>query len=283
MGFLHESKCYSTDYNVTVSSQHLMQHCFDYMTSNHQGTSYSKQKLFSIKQSVSTWQRVLHFIVLICPLSLISITGCEANYEPWVIPDKVLVPLDVGNWWEYEVRVTGGPFYFRDTVFESVGVTVRGELIMTSAIATDNGSEPPFKWLYANGPGGLYIMGGVAPTDTFHTAIVKFRYPAKVGQKWMMPQLSFSRSKLEFYISDFLEVTLVDDDSVVVTPAGTFVCYVYRYVVDAGDDVVQDFVYFTYYSPSIGFIKQEERREDESLLNEMVLIRYNINGQNDHD
>jgi hypothetical protein len=204
--------------------------------------------------------------------------------EHWETPDDVLVPLEVGNWWDYEIRYTGEPVYFRDTVFESVDVPVRGELITTSAIATGNESDPPIKWLYANGPGGYYMMGGVAPTDTFRTAIVKFRYPAKVGQKWMMPQLSFSRSKLEFYISDFFEVTLVDDDRVVVTPAGTFICYVYRYIVDAGDDVAQDFVYYTFYSPSIGFIKQEERSEkNENLIFEVVLIRYNVNGQNGHD
>jgi len=233
--------------------------------------------------NITKLQRVIHFFMLICPLSLISFTGCDSTIEPWVTPDDVLVPLEVGNWWEYQISGLNGSHLYREKVFETLVVPTPGGSTIASAIAVDNGQEPPHKWLRANGPLGYYILGGVAPSDTLFSASVVYAYPAKVGDRWKAKQLSFSRTTLKFYQSNILDITLVDNERVVVTPAGTFVCYVYRYVLDAGDDVVLDFVYYTYYSPTVGLIKQEERRENESILNEMVLVRYNINGQNDHD
>ncbi len=224
----------------------------------------------------------LHLVALLCSLALVPLSSCDSAMEPWVTPDDVLVPLDVGNWWEYEVRITGGPLYFRETVFETVEVPVRGTTVTAGAVATDNGTEPPYKWLRANGPSGLHILGGVAPSDTFYTDAVRYRYPAKVGDKWKSPQLAFSRSKQEFYVSSTLEVTLVDDDKVVVTPAGTFVCHVYKFSQRPANDVLAVWDYFMFYAPGIGLIMQQTYSpSDDSIKDETILTRYHIAGQND--
>jgi hypothetical protein len=102
-----------------------------------------------------------------------------------------------------------------------------------------------------------------------------------VGETIETPQISFSPERLEFYISDTLSITLIDDNRQIETPAGTFSCYVYYYDLDIGEDL--DRVdYYLFYSPRVGLIKQEERSKFEKrLIAELVLTGYQMH--NNHN
>ncbi len=135
-----------------------------------------------------------------------------------------------------------------------------------------------FYWLYRNGEVGVYLMGGVAETDTLFTNELDKWYPAEKGQTWEVPQLSFSRENLTFYVSDTLHITLIDDNRKIETPAGTFECYVYKFTVSNGDDVIAKWDYFMYYSPGIGLVAQisATEHEPEDIKEEMYLINYKV-------
>lgn len=135
----------------------------------------------------------------------------------------------------------------------------------------------PSYWLRRNGFKGLYLMGGISDTDTLFMNNVDYKLPAAIGETFISPQGSYSFDRFEFYTSDTLSITLIDDDREVITPAGTFECYVYNFQLDAGDDVEVDLDYYLFYSPGVGLVKQEERCErSQNIKTELTLIEYLI-------
>lgn len=194
-----------------------------------------------------------------------------------------LMPLEVGNWWDYEVR----NHLFQNPVVDTVRYEVTAEVPVTVEGASYTAfafnllpfpeGTPEYYWLNRNAGDGLYTMGGIAETDTLFVNSIDKKYPAEIGETWESSQISFSRSDFEFYINDTLKITVVDTDREVQTPAGTFRCYVYHFEADQGEDVAANAQIFQFYSPGVGLIKQEDRREsDNELRSELVLIGYHV-------
>ncbi len=196
--------------------------------------------------------------------------------------DKIdeLIPLIVGNYWVYETTYLDVQ---KDTIRYEVSHKIDvpiGDTSYTAYAANfvpfQEGLEPHY-WLRRNGELGIYNMGGISDTDTLFTNEVEYKLPSEVGETIQTPQISFSYDRFEFYVSDTLSITLIDDDRKIITPAGTFECYVYNFQLDAGDDVLSDFDYYLFYSPGIGLVKQEERGERrQNIITEMILMEYRI-------
>lgn len=203
-------------------------------------------------------------------------------------PDDVLMPLAVGNWWEYEIIRPGWENPHQGTVRESVSeqieVSVDGENYLAWGWNSeiDRGSYPEFKWLNRNGEGGLYALGGIAETDTIFRNILAYKYPSTIGESWKYHQALFSMSNFKFYVSDTLKITLLDNNRAIETPAGKFKCHVYYFQISMGYDVPGYFGYYIYYKPGIGLIAQEEwgeyenRPDSNNLLSKIVLIDYHL-------
>ena len=190
-----------------------------------------------------------------------------------------LMPLSVGNFWEYDFTYLGS---IKDTLrYEVVKeIQVPWEDTSYTAYAFNLVPFPPdapeYYWLYRNGEAGVYLMGGMAETDTLFKNEIDKSYTAEEGQTWDVPQLAFSRDSLKFYVSDTLSITLIDTDRKVETPAGKFECYVYYFDLSIGDDL-DKVDYYLYYSMGIGLIKQEEKSKFENrVISDLTLIKHRI-------
>lgn len=189
-----------------------------------------------------------------------------------------LVPLEVGNYWVYETTYLD---VLKDTIRYEVTAKVEVPIGDTSYTAYAANFVPfpedlePYFWLRRNGEQGLYSMGGISEADTLFINKVEYKLPSEVGETFQTPQISFSYDQLEFYISDTLSITLVDDDREIVTPAGTFECYVFKFPVSNGDDVPR-WDYYLYYSTGVGLVAQiaTSEGEPENIKQEMYLMNY---------
>ncbi|MBO6622664.1 MAG: hypothetical protein JJ892_06515 [Balneola sp.] len=218
------------------------------------------------------------FIFLL--LSAFFLTGCDLFNTDTKKPSGELVPLAVGNYWKYESTYLD---VIRDTIRYEVTAKVEVPIGDTSYTAYAANFVPfppdlePYYWLRRNGEQGLYSMGGVSGADTLFINEVEYKLPSEVGETIETPQISYSFDRFEFYISDTLSITLIDDDREIFTPAGKFECFVYNFILSAGDDVEERFDYYLFYSLGIGLVKQEERgKSSQNIKSELILIKYQL-------
>ncbi len=148
--------------------------------------------------------------------------GTDTTSEP--PPVGELVPLQVGNYWVYNVY---------DSLGEPVGQQTLG--ITGSQMITHSGTTYEvlhWNWyedlntpsssyiLVRNGEEGLWAMGYY---DSFNDTLVvdpqlAAKYPAAIGDSWSYVDVEFG----ETYIYE-----CVSTDQTISTPAGSFSCYVY--------------------------------------------------------
>ncbi len=172
-------------------------------------------------------------LILLCAVTLL--TGCNLFNNDQEKPSGELMPLAVGNYWIYETT-------YLDVLKDTIQYEVTGEVPVpvgdTSYTAYAANFVPfppdlePYYWLRRNGKQGLYTMGGISNADTLFMNEVEYKLPSEIGETIQTPQLAFSQERLEFYISDTLSITLIDDNREVITPAGKFECYVYKFKID---------------------------------------------------
>jgi len=192
-----------------------------------------------------------------------------------------LMPLAVGNYWVYETTYLD---VLKDTIRYEVTQQVEVPIGDTSYTAYAANFVPfpeglaPHYWLRRNGELGIYTMGGISDTDTLFINEVEYKLPSEVGETIQTPQISFSYDRFEFYISDTLSITLIDDAREIITPAGTFECYVYRFTLSNGEDVIANWDYLIYYSLGVGLVAQISvtENEPEDIKQEMYLMNYHI-------
>jgi hypothetical protein len=178
-----------------------------------------------------------HHVILLAPaIVALFIAGCkkdDATTAP-ESPAHVIMPLAVGKEWHYA-----------DTSFGQSGsstVTYNTLAIVGSSEVQYQGSpvqlyhynwQPPSpqvgKMLVCNDAAGLCSYGALTAIGT--TILGKdlmVKYPAVVGDNWR-------RAGLRIYTngsvtaSDTITITCVATNETLVTPAGTFHCYVYSY------------------------------------------------------
>lgn len=198
------------------------------------------------------------------------LAACDSTVEegPEGPTPEELFPLEVGNRWLYRT------WYLRPSLADSFVVEITGRLSFEhggetlTAYAESRhllGEEPPpFRWLSGHGRDGLYLMGGIAPTDTMLTKRLVRRTPMRVGEGHRFTRLAYGTGwttgvapEERFYVSDdTLEVRLLAERHPFETPLGTFDCYVYWYEFLPADDTAVLWDVFDYYVPSIGAVAQ---------------------------
>lgn len=224
-----------------------------------------------------------HTLVLLLGFTLFF-TSCDLFVADSKVNSGELMPLAVGNYWEYKFNYVGIENDLRYEVTSEVEVPSGDTTYKAYAmnfLPFPTGSQP-YYWLGRNGTQGLQVMGGISDTDTLFIDEVQFKFPSEVGETFNSTRVAYSRDRLEFYISDTLSVTLVDDDRVIRTPAGKFTCLVYRYkkVFYEGDIPLDVWDYYAYYTPGIGLVAQiaTNEGEPEDVKEEMYLVKFSVKG-----
>ncbi|MEX0609441.1 MAG: hypothetical protein WD016_13520 [Balneolaceae bacterium] len=225
-------------------------------------------------------------LIVFCLIGMVFIFGSSCGLlggeKEKNTPDD-LMPLAVGNYWEYDftyLEVIKDTLRYEITAGVEVPVGDTSYTAYAANFLPFPSGAPEYYWLYRNGEAGVYQMGGMAETDTLFMNNIRRMYPAEEGQTWDIPQLSFSRDSLEFYVSDTLSITLIDDGREIVTSAGTFECYVYKFKIDFYEEgvVFTTWDYFMYYSSGVGLVAQISTSEDkpESIKEEMYLMDFSL-------
>ena len=123
--------------------------------------------------------RLNHFVFI----TLLFFAACDEDVLAPIDPGEIW-PLKPGNVWLYRVEE---PSWIKDTLkMEITGtmtVSYGGQNYNVAKMAFYGLSEglPEYQWLYWKGSDGVYLMGGISPTDTFVVKELKLKYPANVG------------------------------------------------------------------------------------------------------
>ena len=213
----------------------------------------------------------------------LGLAACMQATDPsQSIDTSVIRPLAAGNYWKY-ARWYISPNIadtFSVHITRKVPVTHEGKSFdaFTESVILSDGKLPSWEWLYGNDDGGLYALGGIAPTDTFVLKTLHRKYPGKSGESWLVFNLTYRLSSTKkFEILDTLMVDLLTTDELFETPAGTFECYVYRYTYDTGDDVFIKWDVLEYYAPGIGIVGEVFKSQfDGDIKQKSVLIEYRV-------
>lgn len=226
--------------------------------------------------------------VLLQGLSLSLIAGLLASCDVFggdddpEVDTSVLLPLAVGNYWAYQTTWLDGAITDSSTVeiTRRMPVTYEGEALTAFAESVRfNGLPPPeYEWLRGNGEGGLYMMGGIADTDTLVLRKLDRKYPAREGETWSAVRLVYRLSSTrEFGVQDTVVVSLESTEEPIETPAGRFKCHVYKYSFRPANDVLEKWDVFEYYTPGVGLVKEVIRgQSDGRLLYDTVLYNYRV-------
>ena len=202
-------------------------------------------------------------------LLILSVAGCDSA-EP-AAPSSP-VPLAVGNAWTYQVAFRDEPptDTFEVAIIDRVALDDLGPRVSPEEpdsasvwAARFDGVSTPFRWLWAEGPGGLYAAGGIAPTDTARTWGLAYEYPAREGSKAPLLRLAYSLDTGDYYAQEpAVSQTLVATDEPFETPAGTFQTHVYLYNFMPADDVNVTWNVYRYVAPGVGLVGQVIRDVD---------------------
>ena len=199
---------------------------------------------------------------------------------------NVIVPLTVGNYWEY-IDST----FYNDTLFvvdtSKLGIT--GELNIeyqgnnydvfywnwfnTNTIPPQ---PEPNKWLIRNEADGLWEYGMLINTDTLLLQNLNLKFPANIGDSW--PIMAYFVTDTSISVGDTLTMECLDTDKEYTTPSGNFQCYVYQYQLEflkspeanyilpfketeifhnSQNAVPDTFSVLGYFAPNVGLVGQE--------------------------
>lgn len=188
--------------------------------------------------------------------------------------DDVLLPLTVGNYWNYKIK-----HYWEDSVTYSVSkkhvMEFEGEVFDAYEW---NREDSDIRWLFTNKDDGLYLVGGYSDHDIMVHPVLEYKYPAEKDESWQVPRMVYNLYENRFYFKDTITVTCVDNNKMVSTPAGSFNTHVYMYKLRIAEDVLGYDYFLRYYAPSHGLVYSEVKSSPggTNVRASMSLIDYCI-------
>jgi hypothetical protein len=247
-------------------------------------------------------------------LTLLLLAGCGLfNTDPKK-PTGELVPLAVGNYWDYhrwylspniadtireeilsehtfmvggtEQKMYGYQKFYpqqskRIPQGSSLLAFLENEYGSSPAYYKGNTSEPEYEWLRANGENGLLSFGGISPADTLILKNLQYRYPGRAGEQQEFPTLSYSFSELQFSVQDTIAIETLGTNETFESEWATYKgCYVYRFQEVGKEDAVYIWDHYVYIKPGIGVVAVETIQVTSDIPNDKVgqwvLIDYQL-------
>jgi hypothetical protein len=212
-------------------------------------------------------------------LTILTLTGCVID-EPELQRPQMIVPLAVGNTWDYTDSIYEGDAPVR---LDSLRVSIAGSrrvniggvnqkvFLWNVHEQTGNTPSPLSVWMQ-NRQSGNYTMGAQQDTASFSFETLHLKYPSLAGERYPIHFLSFTTtgadSSLRYIpVIDTLEALVVNPSDTCITPAGTFPCVHYRGL-RPGGIIHAD----SWYAPGIGWLGSETFR-DVFDGTEIVMVR----------
>lgn len=215
-----------------------------------------------------------------CELTSPDDRGLVCSKEP---QPGVIQPLEVGNYWTFQVRGTAGRFIkmITQSVVDSLEFAYEGRDIRAWQIYWDHGhrfDDQEGTPLLSNGIDGLYNNGMVRLGDTVLTNGIRLLYPTTAGTQFDPGGTRILSGGLVREFDD-LRTTVVSTDSIIATPAGLFSAYVYsRTHIPSGDaDDELEVTIDLFYSPGIGPVAEITHSRlgtHKELLADYLLCRW---------
>ncbi len=192
-----------------------------------------------------------------------------------------LLPLTVGNWWEYELQtfIYGGDN--DTTILINYGVQQIKEkhyslynCCLYETVVYDRGFGGSENWLYWQDSTGVYSLGGFSDVDSLINKSLISKYPVEKGESWMSQNVYFDKLTRKFVYGDSIKYTCVSINKEFDTPIGKISCYVFYYRTDIASDVIGFYDTYDYISPGIGLVGQEVFITNEELGDTTSSIQY---------
>ncbi|MFO7446113.1 MAG: hypothetical protein R6W90_07080 [Ignavibacteriaceae bacterium] len=175
-----------------------------------------------------------------------------------------IVPLKKGFFWKYKEFRLNEEGNIRSELMEheyrviKSSVSGIGEMNDTVFhrvyVSTVHNIPSEFEWLFRNYHDGLYLMGGIMPSDTMEIKLLDLKYPMAKGEIWEKYRLVYNLIEEKYLIFDTITYTCIDTNAVFETPLGNFNCIVYNYQMEQDEDVEERLNIFEYYSLNVGLV-----------------------------
>jgi hypothetical protein len=222
-------------------------------------------------------RRITAAVLCVCAISLSALLmNCSDEDSP-VLPahDPVIMPLAVGNVWNYADTVTGPV----SAVFSS-SMSVTGDTVITHESREydvftvehyDTYNQMPTTWFYRNDELGLWEFGTACGMDSLYYMQMNAAYPVEIGYEWVKGWFQCDPND---YVTGYPpgDARYIAKDSVYTTPAGTFECRVYHSEHDMM--IFGTFDIYTFYVPDVGMVAREIH--SDMLTWKSVLVDYDL-------
>lgn len=140
----------------------------------------------------------------------------------------------------------------------------------SGAYVVDSSDITSLSW---DGPEGWYAMGIFDAFDTLYTKLLKYKYPARVGETYEFRNIAYALDYSFVVSSQVLTMKVVAVDTLIHTSAGTFLCNQYQYSKRPSDDVLDIWQHNIYYAPHIGLIGEKVFSSGGGILQNYFLIK----------
>jgi hypothetical protein len=210
---------------------------------------------------------------------LVAVTAvlfsCDKKNDGWPIPTgkSVIMPLNVGNMWEFvDSAFSGGVYNWSDTS----RLTITGEKDIsydgkTYHVYYWTWGMPPYtdcSYFVSNESDGLNMFGGTNGTEDFIlTRSLSYKYPVKAGDFWDCYDIMYS-SYGTFYLADTIQKQCTSKDTIYHTSVGNYSCIEYRQngyyskslfllsgrIPGSANEPDYTSEVFVYYKPALGYV-----------------------------
>lgn len=208
----------------------------------------SKQKAF---------KSIILIVVMVIMLSCTNETSTEPQLETY------LKPLDIGNYWIYNLSTFEEPMRYE--VVEEIEFLVDGALKPVKRIAMANLDYYEFN----DDEGYHYIQNftSVAGEDSLSNfSVLKYKYPVTINDSW------FQDFENDGLTSNDNVVECISTNTIINFTAGDFECIAYK--VTCPD--LTDNYRIEYYCIGIGLIKTISFDQENNTFDERSLVQYHV-------
>jgi hypothetical protein len=201
-------------------------------------------------------QRLTSFF-LACALVLVLCNASCTDIITPILTPKEIIPLKVGNEWNYEVA--NYLVAFKDTLIRQFSVQVVRDTIIEGK---KHFVRNIFGSFFISTIGINFYDGYYLYANKYHRLVVK--YPVKIGDKYQR-----INTDINSIPTDTLNIEIVGIDKTVSVKAGTFQCYEEQYNLNS-------FKFLTQRSAGYGMIQELTYDDTGTLVARTQLTSYTI-------